>query len=229
MYSSDARNDSDRTARADVGVRGDPYSSRSSHRSSTVTSSSGRTKTTQLSSNTDYSNIEDRGGRRKSYLSKEDITARRRLQAERELQDRAATYQRNVGGGGLDTHELTAENIRQKDKRKSASHISAGRSSHKTSGSGGGGGGGVKIQSGETVLHVDGEAQIEMRQSEHGGTAFVIRTAAAPGREKTYLGSSSKGSGSRSERGRERGRSDVRRNTIREENSFDEAGYEKQR
>ncbi|EGP89015.1 unnamed protein product [Zymoseptoria tritici ST99CH_1A5] len=222
--SSDARNDSDRTARADVGSRSNTYSSRSSRRSSLVTASSGRTKTTQSSNtdNTDYSTYEDRNGRRKVYLSEDERQLRRRQQQKRQeeldLQDRVAAYQRNTGGGGLDPHELTAENIRKKEHRKSASHVS-GRSqkTSRSSNRDGGGDGGVKIQSGGTVLHVYGQASIEMRQDEDGGTAFVIGSSG-----KSYHGS--KSSGSRS--ARERGRSDVSRRVIREEDNFDEAGYE---
>lgn len=219
-YSSDV-GDSDRTARAVV-ARG--YTTPSSRRPSVATtSSSGRTRATTLSSsNTDYSSharmiVEGKHGRRSVYLPKEQVAELRRQQRLRDeeeeqlrLQENIEKYQRGLQGN-VDPHELTAENMRKKDesRRRSASYVSNSRS-HRSSGSQGGAG--IKIQSGDTVLHVIGDARIEMRAGENGEPASFV------------VGGGGGGGGSRSSRSG-RGRSDVRKRTIREENSFDD-GYE---
>lgn len=221
-YSSDV-GDSDRTARAVV-ARQQGYTSSSSRRPSiATTSSSGRTKGTTLSSsNTDYSShgrvvVEGKHGRRSTYLAKEqraELREQQRLrdeeESERRLQETIAAYQKGVQGN-VEPYELTAENMRRKDdgRRRSASYISNSKS-HRSSASQGGGG--IKIQSGDTVLHVYGDAKVEMRAGENGEPASFVVAAGGDG------------GGSRSSRSG-RGRSDVRSKAIREENSFDD-GYE---
>lgn len=221
-YSSDV-GDSDRTARAVVARQSHTTSSSSRRPSIATTSSSGRTKaTTMSSSNTDYSShgrviVEGKHGRRSMYLPKEqlhELRLQQKLRDEEEerlrLRESVDAYQKGMQGN-VDTYELTAENMRKKDdgRRRSASYISNSRS-HRSSASQGAGG--IKIQSGDTVLHVFGDAKVEMRAGENGEPAsFVIAGGGDVG-------------GSRSSRSG-RGRSDVRPRAIKEENSFDD-GYE---
>lgn len=151
------------------------------------------------------------------YLPKEQRDELRHQQKLRDEEDERVRLRESVDAyqkgmqGNVDPYELTAENMRKKDdgRRRSASYVSNSRS-HRSSASQGAGG--IKIQSGDTVLHVFGDAKVEMRAGENGEPAsFVI----AGGGE---------GGGSRSSRSG-RGRSDVRQRAIKEENSFDD-GYE---
>lgn len=241
--SSSDINDSDRTQRAvvDRGHRRSTVSSAHSSRRPSVstTASSGRTKATSLSSMTDYSRviIESPTGRRTAYLSKEEqANLIRRLQQQK-LDDKAeeqrmreekiAAYQRNMSGG--DPYELTAENVKARNRKSgshSHSHVSRGKSSnHSGSGSKASQSrsDGIKIKSGDTVLHVYGDAKIEMRPSEDGGAPQLV-IASSSGRDSAYQGSTnSKSSGSRM------GRSRISRRDkpIREEELYDEGGFER--
>lgn len=226
--------DSDRTARAVVDRRSTFSSARSSRRPSvSTTASSGRTKATTLSSMTDYSNgrlvVEGPNGRRTTYLSKEqrDELSRQyrrqqqedKLEAQRIQEEKVAAYQKTMSGG--DPYELTADNIRKASNRKSGSHIS-GRS-QKSSGSSSKvtRNDGIQILHGDTVLHVYGDTNIEMRPSEDGGPAQLV-IGSSSRKDSEYRGSS-KSSGSRV--GRTRGRSELSRRAIKEENDYED-GYE---
>lgn len=237
--SSSDINDSDRTQRAVVDRshrRSTLSSSHSSRRPSVSTNaSSGRTKATSLSSGTDRSRviIETPSGRRTTYLSKEEQAnlIRRleqqklddKLEEQRMREEKIAAYQRNMSGG--EPYELTAENVKAQNRKSgshSHSHVSRGKSSNhsgsKTSRSDG-----IKIKSGDTVLHVYGDAKIEMRPSEDGGAPQLV-IASSSGRDSAYQGSTnSKSSGSRM------GRSRVPRRDkpIREEDLYDEGGFER--
>ncbi|KAK1089082.1 hypothetical protein LTR48_000942 [Friedmanniomyces endolithicus] len=214
--------DSDRTARAVVerprARTNSSYSGRSRHPSVSTTASSGRTKATTVSSGSGSHKyiIEDRNGRRKEYLSKEqykELIRRYEVQKneDQEMQERAEAYQNQIRG--RQPPELTAENIRKAERRTSGSHISgqsrksSTRSSSKTPKNDG-----IKIQSGDTVLHVYGDARVEMRQSEDGTPAFIIGSTSGSARDSAYHGSKSSGSQARR-----------RKDTITEEDD----GYEK--
>lgn len=236
--SSSDINDSDRTQRAvvDRNHRRSTLSSAHSSRRPSVstTASSGRTKATSLSSMTDYSRviIESPTGRRSAYLSKEDReTLMRRLEKQklddkleeqRMREEKVAAYQRNIGG---EPYELTAENVKAQNRKSgshSHSHVSRGKSSNH-SGSKASRSDGIKIKSGDTVLHVYGDAKIEMRPGEDGGAPQLV-IASTSGRDSGYQGSSnSKSSGSRMGRSRVSRRDKV----IREEELYDEGGFEK--
>lgn len=218
--SSSDRNDSDRTARADVGYRRNTTtSSRSSRRPSvSTTASSGHTKATSLSSGTEYSRVivEGANGRRIHYLSKHDQDRlirqlhQAKLNDEQRLEERIADYQNRTSGGA--PFDLTADNVKRAN-RKSGSHLS--HRSQKSAGSGSKSrADGIQIKSGDTVLHVYGDAKIEMRPSEDGGPAHLV-IASSSGRDSAY--GTSKSSDSRM--GRSRGRSEraVKRDSIREE------------
>lgn len=233
--SSSEVNDSDQTQRAVVYRRGAGSSSHSSRRPSvSTTASSGRTKNTSLSSNTDYSRdyskviLEGPNGRRVAYLSKDQQAqlARRyqqqnddKYEKQRLQEERVAAYQREMGGG--DPQELTAENIKKSQYRKSASHVSGRSQKSSGSGSKASKSNGIQIQSGDTVLHVYGDAKVEMRQPEDGGPAqFFI--ASSSGRDSAYHTTSSKSSGSRM--GRSRARDDTYKREKIIENEYEE-GY----
>lgn len=210
--------DSDRTARAvvDRPRTNSSYSSRSRRQSVSTTASSGRTKATTVSSGSGSGKyiIEDRHGRRKEYLSREQYDelirrAEQQKREERELEERAEAYQRQVRG--RQPPELTAENIRKaSQRRQSASHVSghSRKSGHSSKNSKNDG---IRIQSGDTVLHVYGEARVEMRPGEDGAPAFIIGSTSS--RDSAYH-TGSKSSGSRVSR---------RKDTITEE----DGGYEK--
>lgn len=235
VYYSDV-GDSDRTARAVVDRPSYPSTSSTRRPSIATTSSSGRTKATMSSSNTDYSShnrilVEGKHNRRSMYLPKDqraDLRQQQKIrdeeEAARRLKENVDAYQRGMNGN-LDPHELTAENMRRKDggnRPRSASYISNTRS-HRSSASQGGGVGGIKIQSGGTVLHVYGDAKVEMRAGENGEPASFVIGAGSGG--VGLEGGGVGGGGSRSSRSG-RGKSDVRQKIIREENSFDD-GYER--
>ncbi|KAK0874842.1 hypothetical protein LTR87_011323 [Friedmanniomyces endolithicus] len=214
--------DSDRTARAVVerprARTNSSYSGRSRHPSVSTTSSSGRTKATTVSSGSGSHKyiIEDRNGRRKEYLSKEqyrELIRRYEVQKneDQEMQERAEAYQNQIRG--RQPPELTAENIRKAERRTSGSHISGqSRKSSTRSSSKNPKNDGIKIQSGDTVLHVYGDARVEMRQSEDGTPAFIIGSTSGSARDSAYHGS--KSSGSQAHR---------RKDTITEEDD----GYER--
>ncbi|TKA73043.1 hypothetical protein B0A55_08131 [Friedmanniomyces simplex] len=150
------------------------------------------------------------------YLTKEqyhELIRRYELQKleDQEMQDRAEAYQHQVRG--RQPPELTAENIRKAERRTSGSHISGhSRKSSNHSSSKNAKNDGIKIQAGDTVLHVYGDARVEMRQGEDGTPAFIIGSTAGSGRDSAYHGS--KSSGSRISR---------RKDTITEEDD----GYER--
>lgn len=112
--------------------------------------------------------------------------------------------------GGIDSYELTAENLKQQ-RRKSTSHVS-GRS-QKSGGSGSKASqrpDGVKIHAGGTVVHVYGDTALQVRTGDDGETHLVV--GSQMGKESEYH-QGSKSSGSRA------GRSRVprRRDAIRED------------
>ena len=224
-YPSSSDNvDSDRTARAVVdrsrGRTNSSYSGRSRRPSVSTTASSGRTKATTVSSGSGSAThkyiIEDRNGRRKEYLSKEqynELIRRYEVQKleDKENEERVQAYQDRVRG--QQPPELTAENIRKAERRTSGSHVSGhSRKSSTHSSSKNTKNDGIRIQSGDTVLHVYGEARVEMRPGEDGTPAFIIGSASGKDRDSAYHGS--KSSGSRISR---------RKDTITEEDD----GYEK--
>jgi hypothetical protein len=200
--------DSDRTARAVVDrPRTESSYSRSSRRPSVSTSGSGRTKATSVSSSSGYPKVlyvEDSRGRRLAYRSKEqqeDIIRqyqRQKLEEEERL-DRIAAYQQEVSGA---TKDLTAENIRKAQttqRRKSGSHVSGGAQSQRSGGSSSKISRpetGIEIRTGGTVLHLYGDAKLEMQASEDGSHKLIIGGGSNRGGDSAYYGSS-KGSGSR--------------------------------
>ncbi|KAK5123813.1 hypothetical protein LTR85_002449 [Meristemomyces frigidus] len=209
--SSSDQFDSDRTARAAVGRprTESSFSSRSRRPSVSTTASSGRTKATTVSEGSSTRNkviIEDRHGRRQTaYLSQEqqdDIGRRyeRQRREDQEQQERIEAYQQRARGA--QPPELTADNIRKAVKRTSGSHIS--RDSRKSTSSKASKSEGIKIQAGDTVLHVYGEANIEMHPGEDGGPAVFKIGNSTSGRDSAYYGSSK--SGSRLSRRKESGR-----------------------
>lgn len=194
--------DSDRTARTARAAVGRPrtessFSSRS-RRPSISTASSGRTKATTVSdgSGTRKVIVEDKYGRRRTaYLSQDqqDTLARqyeRERREDEEKQERIEAYQQRVRGP-VPT-EFTADNIRQAAKRTSGSHVS--RDSRKSGSSKASKPDGIKIQAGDTVLHVYGEANIEMHPGEDGGPAVFKIGNSTSGRDSAYYGSSKSGS-----------------------------------
>ncbi|KAH9809833.1 hypothetical protein Tdes44962_MAKER06074 [Teratosphaeria destructans] len=193
---------SDRTARAVVS-RPRPESSHSSRsrRLSISTEGSRGTKPTSVSSGSSYQRVivEDQRGRRAVYIPKEEteqfLRGLQRLKIDQE-QIIAEEYQRGVSGPQVP--ELTAENIRQAtqrtERRASGSHVSgrsrrsAGSSSKASKTDG------IEIKAGGTVLHVYGDAKIEMQAADDGGLARLVFGGSS--RDSAYHGSS-KGSGSR--------------------------------
>lgn len=212
--------DSDRTRRADVAEIRDRRSSATSSRSrrpsvSTEASSrySGRTKATTLSSGSQVI-VEDKHGRRRAYLSREDEERLMRKFQQQRLEEQVRAYQEAVSGP--QPPELTAENILKQQRRASGSHISSGsrksnqsQKSHKSTKSEG-----IQISANGTVLNVSGDAKIEIRHDEEGRPQFIV--ASASGRDSAYH-SSQKSSNSR--QGRSRGGSDLGR---REETIYED-------
>lgn len=215
---------SDKTARAAVGRRSSQsHSSRSRQPSVSTAASSTRTKATTVSSGSGSGTkayiIEDRNGRRREYLSRDQYeelirqSERMKLE-EQELHDRAEAYQRRVQGH--QTPELTAENIRKSQRRTSGSHLSGSGHSrkssvHSLSKQSKPSGDGIRIESGGTTLHVYGDATVEMRPGED-GTSYIRVGSGGSSRDSAYHGS--KSSGSRLSR---------RKDTITEEDGYEPA------
>ena len=218
--SSSDQFDSDRTARAIVGrarTESTFHSSHSRRPSVSTSASSAKTRATTVSSGSGSRKviIEDKNGRRRTaYLPQEqlDDIARfyeRQRREEQERQERIEAYQQQVRGPQVP--ELTADNIRKvASKRSSGSHVS--QRSHKSSSSKASKSEGIKIQAGDTVLHVYGEASVEMRPGEDGGPA-ILKIGSGSSRDSAYYGSS-KGSGSRVSK---------RREIMREVDGYEEA------
>jgi len=220
--------DSDRTTRPVVDRRlthTSVHSSQGSRRPSVSTaSSSDRTKATTVSSGSVSGRyiVEDAHGRRRVYPSLEEAELMARRLSLQQRTDDAEAYQTHMRGGKQP--ELTAENIKRSQQSKpSSSRVSgsskkSGTSSRMTKSDSG-----FQIKSGDTVLHVLGDATVEMRQTEDGEQRLII--GAGSGRESRYYGGSSKSSGSRighSRNGSVRGGG--RRDTIHEEDGY-EPGY----
>ena len=179
--------DLDRNAHAVVDRPRTTYtsSSRSSRRPSiSTTASSGRSKGTTMSSVSGSQMIlEDRKGRRVSYISKtagDSLLSQSQQFGPSEQQRREAeieAYQDSVRDASLS--ELTSENIRKHQQRKSNT------GSHKTSRSSPTvDGDGFKIESGGTVIHVYGDSTVKMQSDEEGGpTQLVIGSASDKGRK----------------------------------------------
>ncbi|KAK1810776.1 hypothetical protein LTR12_014860 [Friedmanniomyces endolithicus] len=166
-----------------------------------------RTKATTGSSGTASHKyiMEDRVGRRKEYLTKDQYNKMiRRYEVQKledqEMQDRIEAYQQHVRG--TRPQELSAEDIRTAvgDARSKRLFETAKKD-------------GSKIESGDTVLHVYGDARVEMRQGEDGTPAFILGNTFGNDRDSAYY--SSKSSRSRISRGKD---------TSTEEND----GYEKE-
>lgn len=208
--SSSEQFDSDR---AKVGGRPrteSSYSGRSRRGSSSTTASSGRTKATSVSAGSGLQKVilEDKHGRRRTaYISREQQTFlaqnyERSRREEQEMQDTIERYQQDVSGHHRD---LTMDNVKDHAaktlRRTSGSHVSRG--SHRSGSSRNSKSEGIKIQTGDTVLHLYGEANVEMVPSETGGPAVLrIGSGLSSGRDSAYHGSS-RGSGSRVSRRRE--------------------------
>jgi hypothetical protein len=160
--------------------------------------------------------LEGKNGRRISYMSKRDQDKYAREQEEEQRRrDAIEAYQDSIRGGKV--AELTAEKLRMQQMRSSAGSYAHSRKSSRSSSRAYNPAEGVRIESGGAVIHVYGGQKVEMMTGQDGGAAsFVI--GSKPGRDSTYLGGSSKSSGSRV--GRSNGGSDVgarREETIREE------------
>lgn len=170
--------------------------------------------------------IEDRGGSRKVYLSKEQYddlqrkhdredreSARDRLEEQRMKQERIERYQQEQRAG-FERQNLTATNIKQAG-RPSKSHVS-GRSQKTTaSGSKLSTRGGLTLESGGTMLFLEeGIQAISLKVDDDGGMRVVIPSGS--GREQSYHGS--KSSGSRVARSRT-----ARERPIREEQQYEPA------
>ncbi|KAK5156900.1 hypothetical protein LTS14_004417 [Recurvomyces mirabilis] len=201
-YPSSDQVDSDRTTRADIyrpTTTDSSYSGRSRRPSISTTASSGRTRATTVSDRSGLSRreviIEDRHGRRSEYLSKNEYNDLvRRYEQQKlediEVQDRAERYQQQIRGRQVP--ELTAENIKQlSERRTSGSHIS-GHSRKSSQSAQAAKDGGIRIESNGTVLHVYGDARVEMKPGEDGKNAIIIGSSS--GRDSAYHGSRSSGS-----------------------------------
>ncbi|KAM3417033.1 hypothetical protein BST61_g8614 [Cercospora zeina] len=229
--SSSEHYDSGTTSKAALGDR--KYSERRNaierHSRRPSLASSYDTPPTSLSSGTAYAAqaiVEDKYGRRRVYLSKEQVDAltqqrereerregqRDRLEEQLLQQDRIERYQKDMAAG-VERQNLTATDIKQANRRSTMSHVS-GRSQKSTnSGSKVSRGGGLMIESNGTVLYLEeGIPELSLK-AEDGGTRIVI--GSGTGRETSYNGSRS--SGSRIGRPR----------TYRSRTLHDEGGYEK--
>ncbi|PPJ54970.1 hypothetical protein CBER1_05638 [Cercospora berteroae] len=186
------------------------------------------TPPTSLSSGTAYAQaiVEDKYGRRRVYLSKEEVDALT-LQREREerreghrdrledqilQQERIERYQKDMSAG-IERQNLTAADVKQVNRRSTMSHVSGRSHKSTTSASKLSRGGGLMIESNGTVLYLEEGIQEIALKAEDGGTRVVI--GSGTGRETSYNGS--KSSGSRVGRPR----------TSRSRTLHDEGGYEK--
>lgn len=200
--SSSEQFDSDR-ARVGRSRTESSYSGRSRRESISTNASSGRTKATSVSTGSGLQKVileDDRGRRRTAYISPEQQSYlkhqyERRRREDQEKQETIERYQQDVGGPRQD---LTVDNVKGL-RRTSGSHVSRGShksSSFKTSRSEG-----IKIQAGDTVLHVYGEASVEMMPGENGGPAVIkIGSGMASSTKDSAYHGSSKGSSSRTGR-----------------------------
>lgn len=219
--------DSDRTTRPVVDRRlthTSVHSSQGSRRPSVSTaSSSDRTKATTVSSGSVSGRyiVEDAHGRRRVYPSFEEAELMARRLSLQQRTDDAEAYQTHMRGGKQP--ELTAENIKRSQQSKpSSSRVSGSSKKSGTSSRITKSDSGFQIKSGDTVLHVMGDATVEMRQTEDGEQRLII--GAGSGRESRYYGGSSKSSGSRIGRSRNGSVLGRRRDTIHEEDGY-EPGY----
>lgn len=225
-YASDHM-DSDRTTRPVVDRRlthTTSHSSQSSRRPSVSTaSSSDRTKATTVSGSSGSGRyiVEDASGRRRVYPSLEQAELMARRLSLQQRTDDAEAYQTHMRGGK--SPELTAENIKRSQQSKPSSSRVSG-SSRKSGGSSrmSKSDSGFQIKAGDTVLHVTGDATVEMRQTEDGEQRLIIGSGS--GRESRYFGGSSKSSSSRMGRSRNGSIMGRRRDTIHEEDGY-EPGY----
>jgi hypothetical protein len=218
--------DSDRTARAVVPRASGTISKYNTRRESLSTTASSRsTKATTVSGDTSYSRaiIEDKHGRRVTYLSKEqqaDLIKQYerqkledRLDSQRMTERRITAYQEEQAAG-FERQKLTAENVKRQN-RKSMSHLLGRSLVSADSASKASRSGGVKIESGGTVLYVDGGHEIQVKTDEEGGTHLVI--GSSNGRENAYYASKTGGS--------RMGRSRMSRQLHDDEETLD--GYER--
>lgn len=222
--SSSDNMDSDRTACAVVDRPRTTYtdSSRSSRRPSiSTTASSGRTKATTISSSSGLANVTvERNGRHITYLSQRDreaIEYARQQMEDQRLEDEVRAYQDDVRGS--QPPELTVDNIREHERRRSQSHFSG--HSRRTSRSSSRNPEAMKIESGGAVIHVYPGSTVSMRQGRDGAPTLVIGTPS--GKDSSYH-SGSKSSGNR-RTSRSYGGSDEgsrREETIREDDSCEQ-------
>lgn len=225
--SSSDNMDSDRTTRAMVDRPRATYtdSTRSSRRPSlSTTASSGRTRATTMSSATSGMAsmvLESKSGRQISYLSKREqakYACEREEEEQRRLENIEA-YQDAMRGGKLP--ELTAEKLKMQQMHSSGHSYAHSRKSSRSSSRAYNPNEGLRIESGGTTIHVYGDQKVEMIPSRDGGAASLV-IGSRSGRESTYLGDSSKSSGSR--QGRSHAGSDV--GTRREQVIQEEYGTE---
>ncbi|KAI5361830.1 hypothetical protein Slin15195_G054810 [Septoria linicola] len=222
-HSSSENYNSDRAVveRRSIG-RPDPSLAKHARRSSIA--SSYDTPPTSLSSDTRYEAIiEDRNGRHKVYLTRDEVASlaeqrERQAQQDREEEqrvkrERIEEYQKTQSAG-YERQNLTADNIKQAS-RKSMSHVSGRSQKSGASGSKVSRSGGLRIESNGTVLYLeDGIREIALGADDEGGTRVVINSGT--GRENSYHGS--KSSSSRVGRSRT-----SRHEVIREEDQYEKA------
>jgi hypothetical protein len=173
--------------------------------------------------------LEGKTGRQISYLSKRDQAALHRKYAreqeeeEQKRLDAIEAYQNAMRGGKLP--ELTAEKLKMAQMHSSGGgNYAHSRKSSRSSSRAYNPNEGVRIESGGTTIHVYGDQKVEMIPGRDGGAASLV-IESRDGKESTYLGGSSKSSGSRV--GRSQGSSDVgRREREREEAIQEEFGTE---
>lgn len=217
-YLSSDQYNSDLTERAAVGRR---PSTRSARRPSDTTTLSNKSTLPSSLSGHDVVQIEieDRHGRLREtrYVTrdefdrlKERINSRataddavrlarqmdmKTVREARRQQDDVEKYQAERTGM---KHDLTAENVKRTLKRTSGSHISGSLRSQHSAGSKGSRSDGIIIRSGDTVLKVSGDQEVEIKPGEDGGPAQVIFTSSSTvigARDSGYQGSKSSSSG----------------------------------
>ncbi|KAK5170678.1 uncharacterized protein LTR77_005268 [Saxophila tyrrhenica] len=213
IYSSDAV-DSDRTVRPAIERARTNYSTstRSSRRPSQSTTTSSRTKSTNLSSlNSGLAGItvEDSRGRRVEYMSLRDretilaherskrwqedlpppVTSsrtRRESDHQRRREQAVEDYQDDIRGGPAQV--LTAEKLRAAQHPPSSRRReSVSGRSHHTSHSGASKsrrGEGITVESNGTVLHLHGEGTIEVQAGDDGRARLIVNGAGGNGKER---------------------------------------------
>lgn len=169
--------------------------------------------------------IEDRGGSRRVYLSREQYAEltrryeredreaeRDRLEAQRMHLERIERYQKEQAAG-VERQNLTATNIKEAARTTTKSHVSSRSQKTTTSGSRLSRGG-LTLERNGTMLYLEeGIPEISLKLDDDGHTRVVIGSG-TNGREQSYHGS--KSSGSRVGRPRT-----SRQHSIREEEQYE--------